>query len=293
MQQPLIQNYFDAATNTISYIVTDPITKTCAVIDSVADYEPHSGTLSYTQADRLISYIQEQHYTLLWILETHIHADHLSAASYIKNKIGGTIAIGKPITEVQKIFKKAFHDDEFIADGSQFDVLLDDGQILPLGTMTIEVLHVPGHTPADAAYKIGNSLFVGDTIFMPDYGSARCDFPGSSAEMLYNSVQKLFTFPDETKMFLCHDYLPEGGRTSFAWETTVGEQKKFNIHLRESITKNTFVEMREAKDKKLGMPKLIIPSLQVNIRAGEIPTIDSTPILRIPVNGIFTTKTTL
>jgi glyoxylase-like metal-dependent hydrolase (beta-lactamase superfamily II) len=283
-----VKGFFDTQTNTISYVVSDASTKKCAVIDSVADYEPHSGTLAYQSADKLISYIKEKGYTLTWILETHIHADHLSAANYLKKKLGGKTGASKKILDVQNVFASTFTMTDM--DGTvPFDTLFEDGDTFLLGDSTVTILHVPGHTPADLAYQIGDAVFVGDTLFMPDYGTARCDFPGGSAETLYESTQKLFSLPDETRVFLCHDYLPEG-RSEYIWETTIGKEKLENIHVKLGTSKEQFIEMRTKRDLGLSMPKLIIPSIQVNLRSGDVPKINNVETLTIPVNGIFSKK---
>jgi len=289
---PEVKGFFDLFTNTVSYVVADPEAKVCVVIDSVLDYEPHGASISYENADKLIAYIQEKEYRVEWILETHVHADHLSAAPYIQEKLGGKLGIGKHIIDVQKVFGKIFNaGTKFVMDGSQFDMLWNDGDTFMIGNIPARVLHVPGHTPADVAYVIGDAVFVGDTLFMPDYGTARCDFPGGNAEELFVSVQKLFMLPDSTRMFMCHDYLPEG-RTEYVWETTVGEQKKRNIHIRDVSIAEEFVDMRKSRDATLGMPKLIIPSIQVNIHAGHLPKDEETGEvhLKTPVNNIFAKK---
>lgn len=283
---PHVTSFFDAATNTISYVVADPTTRKCAIIDSVLDYEPHSATVSYESTKKIIEHVEKHGFIVEWILETHVHADHLSAAKHLQEKLGGTIAMSNAITQVQKVFGEVFAEDaRFQRDGSQFDVLFGADETFTIGTIPTAALHVPGHTPADVAYVVGNSIFTGDTIFMPDYGSARCDFPGGSAEALHASVQKLYTLPDSMKMYLCHDYLPEG-RTEYQWETTVGDQKSSNVHLAESMDTNTFTTLRTTRDKQLGMPKLIIPALQVNMRAGELPRNEAGEIFfKIPVNA--------
>lgn len=289
--KPIVHSFFDAPTNTISYIVADPVTKKCAIIDSVLDYEPHGATLNYKSADTLIEVVTSHGYTVEWILETHVHADHITAASYLKEKLGGKLAMSKKIVDVQKVFGSVFgENDTFKRDGSEFDVLFEADEEFSVGEMKAKALYVPGHTPADVAYVIGDTVFVGDTIFMPDFGSARCDFPGGSAEMLYDSVHKLFSLPSTMKMYMCHDYLPEG-RTEYVWETTIGEEKEKNIHLAHSVTKEQFVTMRTTRDKKLGMPKLIIPSLQVNMKAGAFPKNEQGDIvLKVPVNSVFAKK---
>lgn len=285
---PTIKSFFEPLSHTISYIVADETSKECAIIDSVLDYEPQSATISYAHADALISYIRERAYTLAWILETHVHADHLTASAYIKSILGGRIAIGEGIRSVQAYFGDVFGEgDDFARDGSQFDVLWRDGETYNIGTIEAKVMYVPGHTSADVAYHIGDALFVGDTLFMPDYGSARCDFPGGSADNLYTSVKKLYALPETTRVFLCHDYLPEH-RTHYAWETTIGEERHTNIHLNDSISRDAFVRMRTSRDETLGMPALIIPAIQVNMRAGIFPVdAQGRTFLKIPVNGVF------
>jgi len=284
---PEIKAYFDAPTNTVSYLVTDPATKKCAVVDSVLNFEYSSGTISYAQADEIIGDITDQGLSLDWLIETHVHADHLSAAPYIQEKLGGKIMISKEITVVQNIFGKVFNaGTEFERDGSQFDLLLSDGDTYQLGSIEAKVLHTPGHTPACMAHVIGDAVFVGDTLFMPDGGSARADFPGGDARTLYQSIQKIFTLPDDTRMFICHDYMP-GGR-DVKWETTVGEQKRDNIHVGKGNSEDDFVAMREARDATLGMPTLIMPSIQVNMRAGHMPGAEDngSTYLKVPVSGI-------
>ena len=286
--KPEVKSFFDSRTFTVSHVVSDPDTKKTAIIDSVMDYEPHGGRIYYESADKVIEYVNSKGLDVEWILETHAHADHLSASQYLKKKLGGKIGIGKKITAVQDLFSKVFDDSkEFKTDGSQFDKLFEDGETFKLGGIPVALMYTPGHTPADYTFVVGDAVFPGDTIFMPDFGSARCDFPKGSAEMLYTSVQKIFALPEEMRMFMCHDYLP-AGRTEYAWETTVGEEKKKNIHLKEGTEMNTFVEMRNKRDETLDMPRLIIPSIQVNIRAGEIPLNENgKPFLKIPVNSPF------
>ena len=284
---PEIKAYFDTPTNTVSYLVTDPVTKKCAVVDSVLNFDYPSGTISYAQADEIIGDITDQGLTLDWLIETHVHADHLSAAPYIQEKLGGKIMISKEITVVQNIFGKVFNaGTEFERDGSQFDMLLADGDTYQVGSIDAKVLHTPGHTPACMAHVIGDAVFVGDTLFMPDGGSARADFPGGDARTLYQSIQKIFTLPDDTRMFICHDYMP-GGR-DVKWETTVGEQKRDNIHVGKGNSEEDFVAMREARDATLGMPTLIMPSIQVNMRAGHMPQAEDngSTYLKVPVSGI-------
>ena len=293
MHRPLVKGFFDSATNTISYVVADDATKQCAIIDSVLDYEPHSATVSFENADKIIEYIKDRGYRVEWILETHVHADHLSAAPYLKERLGGKIAIGEKILEIQKVFGKVFNEGtEFERDGSQFDRLFKEGDEFSVGELPVRVIYTPGHTPADVTYVIGDAVFPGDTLFMPDYGTARVDFPGGSAEEMHASAQKLFMLPEEMRMFMCHDYLPKG-RSEYRYETTVGEQKRSNIHLNENTNATEFAVLREKKDATLGMPRLIIPSLQVNIRAGQIPKDEETgtEFLKIPVNTVFSKKT--
>jgi glyoxylase-like metal-dependent hydrolase (beta-lactamase superfamily II) len=287
-QHPAVQAFFDKDTNTVSYVVSDPATQRCAVIDSVLDYDPASGRTSTTSADALITYVQAQGLTVDWMLETHAHADHLSAAPYIQEKLGGTLAIGENIKIVQDVFGKIFNaGTEFQRDGSQFDKLFNEGDTFKIGDIEAHVLHTPGHTPACLTYVIGDAAFVGDTLFMPDYGSARCDFPGGDARALYRSVRKIFALPPETRLFMCHDYLP-AGRTDYVWETTVAEQRAKNIHLHDGVSEDEFVAMRTARDAKLGMPRLILPSVQVNMRAGHMPEPEEngTSYLKIPVNKL-------
>jgi glyoxylase-like metal-dependent hydrolase (beta-lactamase superfamily II) len=283
--KPIIKGFFDTATNTISYVVSDPVTKKCAIIDSVADYEPHSATLTYLSAEALLDYIKKENLDVEWILETHIHADHITAATYLKEKTGAKIAMGKGIEMVSKIFTPIFFKESNV-DVSSFDKLFNDEELFTIGNLVVKVMHVPGHTPADIAYLIGDAVFAGDTIFMPDAGSARCDFPGGRAETLYQSVHKLFSLPVETRLFVCHDYLPKE-RTDYMFETTIGEEKSKNIHLKTTITEEGFTAMREAKDKTLGMPRLIIPSIQANLRAGKIQKNNDVITLITPVNSIF------
>lgn len=280
--KPEVQAFFDIQTNTISYVVADPATATCAIIDSVLDFKSDENRITYESADALIAYITEKGYTVSWILETHVHADHLSAGFYLKEKLSGKLAMSAHITDVQSVFGAMFGEGkDFARDGSQFDALFDDGDTFTIGNIPVCVLNTPGHTPADVAYVIGDSVFVGDTLFMPDYGSARCDFPGGSAEQLYASVQKIFTLPETTRMFLCHDYLPEG-RSAYEWETTVGAQKHQNIHLKAGTDPQRFMTMRSTRDATLGLPRLIVPSIQVNMRAGRFTPHPETgnPILK-------------
>ncbi len=288
--RPLVQGFFDPKTNTISYVVADQETKRCAIIDSVMDFDPSSGTLSFESAEAIIQFIREQAYEVEWILETHVHADHLSAAPYLKEKLGGRMAIGEHIIEVQELFGKVFNEGtEFKRDGTQFDRLWKEGDSFSIGLIPVRVIYTPGHTPADISYVIGDAVFPGDTLFMPDYGTARVDFPGGDALAMYHSAQKLFALPETMRMFMCHDYLPEG-RTDYKWETTVGEQKNSNIQLRVGTDPERFVQIRKERDARLGMPRLIIPSIQVNMRAGHVPQNQGRQELKIPVNGIFSSS---
>lgn len=288
MIKPTIRDFFDPQTNTITYVVTDPNSRSCVVIDPVLEYRANAGRTSTTSADEIVDYIEERHLEVCWILETHAHADHLSAAPYIKKKLGGKIAIGAHIPEVQKIFGDVFNVGEgFDTKGHQFDYLIEDGDQLKIGAMTLNAMHTPGHTPACMTYLIEDVAFVGDTLFMPDYGTARCDFPGGDARTLYRSIQKIFALPDSTRIFLCHDYLPSG-RNDYRWETTVGEEKERNIHVHIGISEDDFVAMREARDETLDVPKLILPSVQVNMRAGYLPPPEANGVsyLKIPINTV-------
>ena len=285
-QHPSVEAFFDQATNTVSYIVSDPETPACAVIDSVMDIDYAAGRITTDSADRLIAHIEERSLTVEWIIESHVHADHLSAAPYLKEKLGGKTGIGSRILEVQETFGKIFNEGtEFQRDGSQFDMLFEDGDTYAIGNLHCFAFATPGHTPACMTHVIGNAGFTGDTLFMPDGGSARADFPGGDAGQLYDSIQRILSLPDELRLFICHDYGP-GGR-SVAWETTVGEEKAANIHLLEAKSRDEFIRLREKRDSTLSMPRLIIPSLQVNMRAGEVPS-DSkgNPTLKVPVNGL-------
>jgi glyoxylase-like metal-dependent hydrolase (beta-lactamase superfamily II) len=281
--RPDVQAFFDTATFTASYLVVDPATKTAAIIDPVLDFEPKAGKLSTASADALLAVVRDQGLHLAYVLETHAHADHLSAADYIRRRTGAKIVIGARITEVQKTFIPVFEADTS-ADGAVFDVLMEEGDTLPLGQLTIAALHTPGHTPACLTYLIGDAAFVGDTLFMPDYGTARADFPGGDARTLYRSIQKVLALPPETRVFVGHDYLP-AGRDTFRWETTVAEERARNIHVGGGATEDDFVAMRQARDATLAPPTLILPSLQVNIRAGALPepTAAGNVFLRLPV----------
>lgn len=283
---PEVQAFFDKNTNTISYIVKDPASNACAIVDSVLDIDYSAGRITYDHADQMIEYILENELKLEWQIESHVHADHLSAAPYIQEKLGGKIGIGENITVVQDTFGKVFNEGtEFQRDGSQFDRLFKDGDTYKIGSMTALALHTPGHTPACMTHVVGDAAFVGDTLFMPDGGSARADFPGGDAGELYDSIQKVLTLPNDTRLFMCHDYGPNG--RDIKWETTVADEKAHNIHVGRSKTREEFIEFRTERDAKLDVPGLIIPSLQVNMRAGEIPTDgDGNPMLKVPVNGL-------
>lgn len=281
---PIIDSFFDEATFTITYLVSDPVARHAAIIDPVRDYDHRSGRASTASADRVLAKAAERGVTVDWILETHAHADHLTAAPYLKAKTGAKVAIGEHVREVQKIFKKVFNAADVSEDGREFDRLLRDGERLPLGSLEIEVMHLPGHTPADVAYRIVDAVFVGDTIFMPDYGTARADFPGGDATQLYRSIRRLLSLPPSTRLFMCHDYKAPG-RDRFAWETTVADQRARNIHVHDGTSEAAFVELRTSRDATLAAPVLLLPSVQVNIRAGNFPPADAngTIYLRIPV----------
>ena len=286
--KPTVQAFFDKATNTISYLVSDPETAVAAIIDPVLDYDPASACTSTGSADDILAAAAAQGLRVTWVLETHAHADHLSAAHYIREQTGAAIGIGGRITEVQKVFGQLFDAADVTADGAVFDHLFADGERFAIGGLEVEVIHTPGHTPACVSYHIGDAVFVGDTLFMPDYGTARADFPGGDAATLYRSIQRILALPDETRLFVGHDYLPETGRTDFAWETTVGEQRRANIHVGGGVAEDAFVARRTARDAVLGKPKLILPSLQVNIRAGDLPPAEASGkrFLKLPVNAI-------
>ena len=285
---PDVEAFFDDNTNTVSYVACDPETKKCAVIDSVLDFDYASGSTGTGSADDIIAFVKSNELEVEWILETHVHADHLSAAPYIQGELGGLIGIGDQITVVQDKFGKVFNEGtKFQRDGSQFDRLFRHGDDFMLGTISAGVLHTPGHTPACVTYAIGDAAFCGDTVFMPDFGTARVDFPGGSAEDLYNSIHRIFSLPDHTRIFVGHDYKAPG-RAHYAWETTVAEQKSRNIHVGKGRGKSEFVQLRNSKDRTLGMPKLIVPSLQVNMRAGNMPEPDDngTVYLKVPVDSL-------
>lgn len=285
---PKVKAFFDPQTNTISYVVRDPNGHAAAVIDSVLDFDHASGTTQTSSADKIIAYAKEEALDIQWLLESHVHADHLSAAPYIQEKLGGKIGIGNNITLVQDTFGKIFNEGtEFQRDGSQFDQLFDHGDVFHIGQMRVDVLHTPGHTPACLTYVIEDAAFVGDTLFMPDFGTARCDFPGGSSQTLYESIQKILALPDETKIFVGHDYKAPG-RDEYSWETTVGEQRRKNVHIGGDVKAEAFVKLRDERDAKLAMPKLIVPSLQINMRAGNMPPPDEhgDVFLKLPINKL-------
>lgn len=286
--RPSIAGFFDEATNTVSYVVHDPKSCEAAIIDSVLDYEAASGRTSHGSADRIIEYVNTNNLKVTWLIETHAHADHISAAPYLQEKLGGKLAIGAEIIRVQDVFGKLFNaGTDFERDGSQFDHLFKDGETFALGSIEGIALHVPGHTPADMAFIIGDAAFVGDTIFMPDFGTARADFPGGDARELFHSIRRLLSLPDETRLFLCHDYKAPG-RDEYAWETTVGQQRRENIHVKDGVSEEDFVKMRTERDKTLAMPNLIMPSVQVNIRGGRLPEPEDNGVsyIKIPVNAV-------
>lgn len=285
---PIVRAFFDEDTFTASYVVHDPSTRQAAIIDSVLDFDPASGRTSRTSADAIVAYVESEKLTVEWLLETHVHADHLSAAPYLQQKLGGKVAIGRHIVTVQDTFGKLFNaGTEFERDGSQFDRLFDDGDTFRVGSIPAAVLHVPGHTPADLAYVIGDSVFAGDTIFMPDFGTARADFPGGDARQLYRSIRRLLGLPRESRLFLCHDYKAPG-RDSYAWETTIGAEQDGNVHVHQGIAEDAFVAMRTARDKSLDMPRLILPSIQINMRGGRLPPPEANGIryLKLPLDAV-------
>ena len=287
MSRPNVKAFFDEATFTVTYVVSDTATARAAIIDPVLDYDPSSGRTSTTSADNVVAYVTENELGIDWILETHVHADHLSAAPYLKEKLGGCTGIGREVTAVQDTFGKVFNLADLDPDGSHFDHLFDDGEQFSIGDIEARVIATPGHTPACITYVIGDSAYVGDTLFMPDFGTARTDFPGGSAALLYESIQKIFALPADTRLFMCHDYKAPG-RDEFAWETTVGEQLDNNVHINRAVSRQAFVEMREGRDSQLGMPKLILPAIQVNIRAGQMPAAEDNGVryLKVPVDAL-------
>jgi len=284
--QPEVTGFFDDATNTISYVLKDPESDACAVFDTVMDIDYSAGRITHDSADKMIAFIEKNRLSLEWLIETHVHADHLSAAPYIQEKLGGQIGIGEKITVIQETFGKVFNEGtEFQRDGSQFDALFADGDTYNIGSLTAFAIATPGHTPACMVHVVGNAAFSGDTLFMPDGGSARCDFPGGDAGELYDSIQKVLSLPDAMRLYICHDYGPNG--RDIQWETTVAEEKKQNIHVGNGQTREEFIAFRTERDAQLAMPKLIIPSLQVNMRAGEVPTdAEGNPLLKVPLNSL-------
>ncbi len=284
--RPLVEPFFDPATFTYSYVVSDPATRRCAIVDSVLDYDPAAGRTSCKSADRLIAHVREKELQVDWLLETHVHADHLSAAPYLRRELGGQLAIGENITVVQNTFGTLFNaGSTFATDGRQFDHLFKDGDTFQIGSIEARAMHTPGHTPACMTYLIDDAGFVGDTLFMPDYGTARCDFPGGDARVLFQSIRKLFTLPDKTRLFMCHDYKAPG-RDDFRFQTTVAEERAHNVHVHEGVAESDFVAMRSARDATLSMPTLILPSVQVNMRAGQLPPAEEngTRYLKIPLD---------
>lgn len=284
--RPAVTPFFDEDTSTVCYVVRDPASRRCAIIDSVRDYDAASGRTSHCSADEVVRYVTGEHLEVEWILETHAHADHLTAAPYLQAKLGGRTGIGANIVTVQEVFARLFNvEPGFATDGSQFDVLFEDGDTFTIGGMTGRVMHTPGHTPACSTYVIGDAAFVGDTLFMPDYGTARCDFPGGDAGTLYRSIRRILSLPAETRLFTCHDYKAPG-RDTYAWESTVGQQRAGNVHVHDGVDEAAFVRMRTERDAGLDMPRLILPSIQVNIRAGELPPPEAngTRYLKIPID---------
>ena len=288
MIKPNVTPFFDETTNMVSYVVADPDTNKCAIIDSLLDYDASSGRTGTKSVDRLIKYVEQSKLTVNWIIDTHVHADHLTAAPYVRDVLGGRTAIGENIVRVQKIYGEIFNEGQtFHTDGSQFDHLFKDGETYTVGNINARAIYTPGHTPACMSHLIGDALFVGDTLFMPDSGTARCDFPGGDAQILYRSIHKLFDLPNETRAFMCHDY-KAAGRDEFAWESTISEQKEKNIHVNRSINEREFIEMRTVRDAKLSMPKLLLPSVQVNMRAGNFPEPEANgkQYLKVPINTV-------
>ena len=286
--RPTVDSFFDEATNTVSHIASDPATGKAAIIDSVLDFDPASGRTRTDSADRLIAHVKAKGLSIEWVLETHIHADHLSAAPYLLEKLGGRLAVGAAIAQVQQTFGDLFNAEPgFARDGSQFQHLFQDGETFRLGGIEARAIHTPGHTPACMTYIIGDAGFVGDTLFMPDYGTARCDFPGGDARQLYRSIRKIFALPPETRLFLCHDYKAPG-RDDYRWETSVAEERAHNIHVHDGVSEDDFAAMRTARDATLSMPRLILPSVQVNMRAGDLPSPEENGVryLKLPLNAL-------
>jgi glyoxylase-like metal-dependent hydrolase (beta-lactamase superfamily II) len=285
MTMPAIHAFFDEPTNTVSYLAGDPATRRAAVIDPVLDYDHKSGQASTASADAILAKAAQEGFSVDWVLETHVHADHLSGAPYIKMKTGAKVGIGERVREVQQIFRPVFNATDVSGSGAEFDHLFEDGERFAIGNLEGEVIATPGHTPACVSYRFGDAVFVGDTLFMPDYGTARADFPGGDARALYRSIVKLLALPPETRLFICHDYLPKGGRTAYAWETTVKEERERNVHVHDGIGEDAFVAMRQSRDATLSAPALLLPSIQVNMRAGNLPPadVDGVHYLRVPV----------
>lgn len=285
MSKPEIHAFFDEPTNTVSYIIADPVSKAAAVIDPVLNYDHKSGHADVQSASAILAKAFDEGYKVEWILETHVHADHLSGAPYLKLKTGAKVVIGEHIRDVQKIFRPIFNALDVSGSGAEFDQLLKDGDRLHLGELEIDVIATPGHTPACVSYRIDDAVFVGDTLFMPDYGTARADFPGGDARALYRSIQRLLNLPPETRLFMCHDYLPKDGRKDFVWESTVAKERAANVHVHEGITEEEFVAMRQARDKTLSAPTLLLPSIQINMRAGKMPPADANGVhyIKVPI----------
>lgn len=283
-KDPIIEAFFEETTNTVSYLVADPVTRVAMVVDPVLDFDLFSGEVDTASADRILAMAAERDWRIVMVVETHAHADHLSAAPYLKANTRAQIGIGEKIRDVQAIFRPVFALDDLKTDGSDFDRLFTDGERFALGQLEVEVMHTPGHTPADLTYRVGKTAFIGDTLFMPDYGTARADFPGGDARQLYRSIHKLLSLPESTRLFLCHDYKAPG-RDEYRWETTVGEQRRENVHIHDGVSEDAFVAMREARDATLAAPKLLLPSIQVNVRAGRLPEAEENGVrfLRIPI----------
>ena len=286
MQTPTIQSFFDPSTFTVTHVVSDPVSQRAAIIDSVLDYDPKSGRTSHASADQVVAYVKTAGLSVDWLLETHAHADHLSAAPYLQAQLGGRIGIGRHICAVQGVFRKIFNVKDMNTQGAEFDHLFDDGEQFRIGDLEVRVIHTPGHTPACLTYVVGQDAFVGDTLFMPDYGTARCDFPGGDAATLFQSIQKVLALPPETRLHLCHDYPPNGRAPT--WQTSVAEQRAHNIHVHDGVTEADFVALRTARDKTLAMPVLILPAVQVNVRAGHLPPPEDNGVsyLKIPINAL-------
>jgi glyoxylase-like metal-dependent hydrolase (beta-lactamase superfamily II) len=287
MSAPSVTAFFDEATFTVTYVVADPDSAHAAIVDPVLDYDPASGRTSTASADKVAAFVRDNNLSIDWVLETHVHADHLSAAPYLREKLGGRIAIGKNVAAVQETFQGVFNIEDLATDGSQFDHLFEDGDEFSIGGMAGSIIGTPGHTPACITYVIGDAAFVGDTLFMPDFGTARTDFPGGDAGMLYDSIQRILALPGDTRLFMCHDYKAPG-RDEFAWETSVAEQREVNVHINRNVSRDEFVAMREGRDAELGMPKLILPSIQVNVRAGQLPEAEANGVryLKIPLDTV-------